>query len=733
MKSRHAAIEAGDELAPWELCHPSTEPSDFHLDPAWIESALRRALELAADGAGSDGIWQPERIARVELAAGGFDEGPVGHRVGVSELEPDRLRVDLALSGAAERAVAKLEGVDLVRHEPCDIVRSAMGPFRDWLYTLQWHERSVPPATTPGDPGLWLVLLDESGVGAALCASIEAAGGNCVCVTPARDFFEISPNRFGVQSANEAHLATILRRYDFDHAVHLWSLNGRSADRDTGADEVLRSQSLGPQSLQGLVRACLSVEASPRVWIATCGAEHVLPDDRSPGVAQAPVWGFGRALAVAHPELWGGLIDLDPAADPQTRGQSLHDVLARADEEDHLAVRGAKRFVARIEQKPHHRPVEMPPLNEDATYLIAGGFGAWGISLAGWLAERGARHLVLLGHVDTSWSDAADVLAELEARGVEARIATADISDEAELGHVLEAIARDLPPLRGVFHVAATLEDWPLDQQDAESFERTFRRGALGAWNLHRLTRDLDLFVMFSSISGTFGFKGMESQAATHHFVDALARHRAAAGLPALSASWGPAREQDSASHAGSGRLRNLEASGLNTISLEEALETLEALIGYGDAHTLVAPFDVTAYLEHTRGGDTPTLFRDLATARRQTNIEPPRKIRAQLRSMDLPERTRWIENRVRALAAQVLGTLDVEQIDPERPLLELGLDSLSAMEMRDVFEREVGVRIPVRVLFEDPSPRQIARRIVGLLGAEPPVAQPALSPRSAL
>jgi acyl carrier protein len=158
---------------------------------------------------------------------------------------------------------------------------------------------------------------------------------------------------------------------------------------------------------------------------------------------------------------------------------------------------------------------------------------------------------------------------------------------------------------------------------------------------------------------------------------------------------------------------------GLSAITTDEGLETLGALIEHGAAHALVAPLDLDPYLEYAGAGDSPpALFRDLAAARGETEIETEGRseIRERLSSMPVEECTTHVEGRIREIAAQVLGTLDAEQIQPDRMLPELGLDSLSAMEMRDLLERAIGVRLPARLLFEDPTPRQIARRAADLL-----------------
>jgi thioester reductase-like protein len=717
-KFRDGKVEVDQAWSPLQLCEPFVEGSEFCVNPAWVDDALRRALKVAATESGRKGVWAVERIARVELPAGSRGEASVGHRFRVSDAQSDRLSVDLVLADADDRAVMKLEGVELVHHEPSAVERTVMGSFADWLYAVQWQDRPAARAVQPASPERWLVFADEGGVGTALSARVEAAGGTCVCATRHETFTELAPRRFGVRLNHETDIARLFDQGPFDRVVHLWALDAPPVDTATTASDVLRSQSLGCKSVSDLVRACLATEARPRIWIATSGAERVLPDDRATGLAQSPLWGLGRALALEHPELWGGLLDLDPAADPETQAELLSSLLAHVDGEDHVAIRGGRQFVARLEQKLGRRLGDMPQLQEEATYLITGGLGGLGLSLARWLVDRGARHLVLLGRSGTVSSEARELLLTLDERGVEVRIERADVSEESELRRALEAIERDLPPLRGVFHLAGVLDYGSLSEHRAEGFERAFAAKALGAWNLHRLTGDLDLFVMFSSLSATFASKGMANYAAANHFLDALALHRAAQGLPALSASWGPWRDSGLAARAGDTYLRRLEAMGLTAITSDEGFEALGALIEQGTAHAIVAPLRLDPYLEYAGGDSPPALFRDLAAARCETptEVEAPSEVREHLRSMSVEDCKTWVEGRVRELAARVLGALEADQIQPDRLLPELGLDSLSAMEMRDRLERGIGVRIPVRLLFEEPTPRQIARRIADLV-----------------
>ena len=188
-------------------------------------------------------------------------------------------------------------------------------------------------------------------------------------------------------------------------------------------------------------------------------------------------------------------------------------------------------------------PAEDEPVTfrADSSYLITGGLGGFGLAVARWMAERGAGTLILMGRRGALAPGAGKAVGELEQLGARVVVRAGDVSSEADVALLLAAIDRDLPPLRGVIHAAMVLEDALLTNLDRDRINRVLAAKVTGTWNLHTHTagRQLDLFVMFSSLSSVFGHAGQGNYAAANAFLDAMAWHRRARGLPALAVNWG--------------------------------------------------------------------------------------------------------------------------------------------------------------------------------------------------
>ncbi|HEV2131484.1 MAG TPA: SDR family NAD(P)-dependent oxidoreductase, partial [Longimicrobiaceae bacterium] len=220
------------------------------------------------------------------------------------------------------------------------------------------------------------------------------------------------------------------------------------------------------------------------------------------------------------------------------------------------------------------------PLRADATYLITGGLGGLGGETARWMVREGARHLVLVGRSDASAADRT-LLRQLEEEGARILIERADVTREADLARVFSRIDVDLPPLRGVVHAAGVLGDATLLQMTEERFAEALEPKVVGAWNLHRLTRDraLDFFVLFSSAAGILGTPGQANYAAGNAYLDALAHDRRATGLPALSIAWGPWSGVGLAASTAK-RGERLADQGLRSLTPDQGIDALRALMG---------------------------------------------------------------------------------------------------------------------------------------------------------
>ena len=283
---------------------------------------------------------------------------------------------------------------------------------------------------------------------------------------------------------------------------------------------------------------------------------------------------------------------------------------------------------------------------------------------------------------------------------------------------MLSRTAERLAPLAGVVHAAGALDDGVLSQQSWPRFEQVLAPKVGGAWHLHELTREmpLDLFVCFSSVASLLGSPGQGNYAAANAFLDALAHHRRAAGLPALTVNWGPWFGGGMASSLSEGERRRLSAQGLDSLSPEQALGALDDLLAAGATQAGVLRMDWPKLLRSFPRGGEPPLLSELArqvprsgggpTARRQEQL---------LRDLEQAPAERRRELLVAYLQGQAMRVLGIppDQLpDPRQPLTELGLDSLMGVELKNRLAVELGVETPLERFVEVSTVDQLAEML---------------------
>jgi acyl transferase domain-containing protein/acyl carrier protein len=369
-------------------------------------------------------------------------------------------------------------------------------------------------------------------------------------------------------------------------------------------------------------------------------------------------------------------------------------------------------------------------LRTDGAYVVTGGLGALGLAVAGWLVERGVRDLVLIGRRPPS-GEAASAIGAMERRGARVRVARADVADREQLATVLREVTETCP-LRGVVHAAGVLDDGLLAQLDRERLARVLAPKVAGAWNLHLLTRDqdLDIFVLFSSVAALLGSPGQGNYAAANAFLDALAHHRRALGLPAMSIDWGPWAEIGMAARVESGR--GPAASGVAPIPPAEALAALGQLIEENPVQAAVLHVDWGRLKRLLRPGGGPSLLADVLPP--DTGPSPAAPARdgdggflTEMRAVTSEARQMLLEKRLCQELANVLG-LEAAEIDVRESISALGLDSLMALELKEQLENKLGIRLPLDAFMESPTLADLVRVMLARLEANPPDRGPALA-----
>ncbi|WP_272922803.1 type I polyketide synthase [Streptomyces sp. SID4912] len=602
-----------------------------------------------------------------------------------------------------------------------------------WRYRVGWQPLPDPPAATPA-AGTWLVVLpaghdDDARVRGPLLALTEA-GATVVTAELTAD---------AVRRTDLADtLATALGDRVPTGVLSLLA----AADQPHPEHPALPT---GTALTVALVQALGDLALTAPLWCATAGAVSTGPDDPVTRPRQALVWGTGLVAALELPARWGGLIDLPPDLDARARTR-LAAVLTGSGpgtdgvgREDQLALRPTGILARRLRRAPRsgHPTRHWKPRG---TVLLTGGTGAVGPHLARWLARGGATHLVLPGRRGPQAPGAAELAAELATLGVRLTLPVCDLAERQAVEALLTGLETEGDPVTAVVHAAAFVALAPLDGTPMSAFEQIVAAKAAGAEHLDALLdRELDAFVLFSSIAGVWGSGDHGAYAAANAYLDALAQHRRARGLTATTIDWGiwqaenPWQDRIAQEDAD---LFKLEQHGLPRIAPDLAVHALRQALD--DDETVLAVADVdwerfAAVFTSTRPSPLltgiPEARRALEAATGDSEAPTAALLRQRLAALGESEQHRLLLDLVRTHAAAVLGHATVDAIRPGRAFQDMGFASLTAVELRNRLNAATGLRLPSTLIFDHPSSTALAQEIrtelLGRQATEPRVAAP--------
>ncbi|WP_233153855.1 type I polyketide synthase [Scytonema sp. HK-05] len=597
--------------------------------------------------------------------------------------------------------------------------------IKDWLYEVQWQQLPRDVETRHGSSvqkngirkaGTWLIFADLEGVGQTLAKLLRSRGNTCILVYPGNSYNIKEGETWSINPYSPVDFEFLFQKVlgmerPLQGIVHLWSLEAELA-WDLTVSSLEQAQTFGVGSVLHLLQAVIkklnfaSASPLPRLWLVTRGA--VPAGSELPGVAQASLWGLGKVVALEHPELWGGMLDLAP----NSTNDEAKDILAEIEDslgEDHIALRNGNRYVARLVPKQQEESKQVT-LRSDGTYLITGGLGALGLKVAHLLVSQGARQLVLTGR-NTEKDEAQSTLRELEQLGAKIFLQKVDVSDEADMVRLLETVQATMPPLRGIVHAAGVLDDGILQQQSWERFSKVMAPKVRGAWNLHTLTDGLplDFFVVFSSAASLLGSPGQGNYAAANSFMDALAHHRRLQGLPGLSINWGPWAEVGMAASLANHQ-QAANAMGLSSIAPDLGLQVLKQVLLQASSQVGVLPIDWLVLRQQlSLGGQLPPLFFELF-GKTKTQAESdlasvqPSDILQKLQAAPASDRLSLLTAYIQGEVAKVLKFASSQLPDPKQNFFDMGMDSLTSVEFKNHLQNHFGRFFPSTLVFNYPN-----------------------------
>ncbi|MET9050888.1 SDR family NAD(P)-dependent oxidoreductase, partial [Streptomyces bacillaris] len=589
--------------------------------------------------------------------------------------------------------------------------RSSAVPAGPRRYRIAWEPLAV--SEKPRLSGRWLLVTpDGPGAEDTALACEQALAGHGADVVVIRVGAAVERAELALMLPEFGALAGVLSLLATAGYPH----PGPQTPDACPAGTLLLLQALGDSGIDA------PLWCATRGAVAVDGTEEVRPE-------QAQVWGLGRVAALEHPLRWGGLVDLpEPLDGPALDG--LCAVLAGRDGEDQVAVRAPVPLGRRLVPAPEPATPAPAPWTPRGTVLVTGGTGGLGAQVARWLAERGAEHLVLLGRRGPE-APGADALTDaLSALGARSTVLACDVADRAALERVLERLHDAGDTVRAVVHTAGLTSDTPLMDCTPEELARLTEAKTLGAAHLDALFdgRPLDAFVLFSSISGTWGSGGQGAYAAANAYLDGIAAARRGRGLTATSVAWGPwAGAGMAAGAVGEGLRRH----GLVPMAPEAALSALGLALALDEGETIVAELDWNRFAPTFGSVRDSALLRGLPTAPEPrtadtatgsgpgTGGEPPWRHRLSLLSG--PEGRKLLTELVRSEAATVLGHESAAGFAADRPFREVGFDSLTAVELRNRLVAATALPLALTSVFDHPTAAGLAAYLfTELNGTEP-------------
>ncbi|HEX6528126.1 MAG TPA: SDR family NAD(P)-dependent oxidoreductase, partial [Streptosporangiaceae bacterium] len=473
----------------------------------------------------------------------------------------------------------------------------------------------------------------------------------------------------------------------------------------------------GVAATMTLVQAMIDADVAGRLWATTEGGVRTGRDDPLTRPHQAQVWGLGRVVALEQPKQWGGLIDLPDAVSDSSLAR-VAAALTGIGHEDQIAVRSSGTYVRRLVRAPLGDGPAEKPWRPHGTVLITGGTGGIGSHIARWSARNGAEHLLLTSRQGPDAPGAAELAVQLTELGARVTIAPCDVTNRDALARLIANIPADVP-LTAVVHTAGVAQQFTnVSDTSLEEFTAAISAKVIGATHLDELLGEtnLDAFILFSSSAGVWGSGHNGAYAAGNSFLDSFAERRSARGRPTTAIAWGAWGGDGMATI--DGIVEYMGRRGVRQMPPELAITAMTQAIEHNEASLTVADLDWGRFVRAFTSGRPSPLLDEIPEAQHAlekadagADAEPIRTaITERLHDLSADGQTKLLLEAVCTEIAAVLRHSTTDTISTGKTFMELGFDSLTAIELRNRLASATGLKLGGSVIFDHPTPVGLAR-----------------------
>ncbi|TQV65753.1 KR domain-containing protein, partial [Exilibacterium tricleocarpae] len=593
---------------------------------------------------------------------------------------------------------------------PADVVA-------DWFYRVDWQPQAAHAERAV--QGRWLVLCDCGGIAAHGVDALGQQGLVADCVMAGGDIDPTQPAAFERLLAERPPYAGI---------VYAWALDCTANDQLDGerlqADEALSCGGL-LHLVQALLQRPAAREASAPLYIVTRDAQGV-EAGAAVSVSQAPVVGMAKVIATEHPELHSVSVDL-AGGSVEAAGEQLGWSLCRRLPGDCVALRGESVLVPSMQKLASDPDAKPVLIKSTGCYLITGGTGALGMAVAQWLIEQGAESIVLIARTDIL-DPSLDTLskAQLTARdqintwiaeGIDISVGVVDLQDSAAQA-LLDKWVADRP-IRGVFHLAGSNRPTAVAAMNLAGFRAVSAAKMLGCWRLHQAlttagVHQLELFVVFSSIAAVWGAAGMAHYAAANECANALVDWRRSKKLCGHAIQWGPWGD---AGMAAGHYAEKAESMGLNPISMAKGIQALEHILAHNPGRSIALSVDWSKFIPVFDPHGARPLFRLLRAGEREGALtatpEQSETVAARIAAMDADAARNYVRAYLTAICVELLEMDSQAQIKGDAPLREAGIDSILAIHLKGILEKQFSKKIAATIVFDCPTINEMSEFLI--------------------